>query len=206
MNAYNTKGKQFIGAINELVKDEGRENFDVLFETLNSISLKDGVHLGLKLASKRGLGDESCFYTVKNGVDPSRGKEPLFINAVFPDLKVEKSEMGAWQAYLLFVSPTILPVFWHGGYICRDYFFDASDVDMFNQESYEDTPELSVDEIPEPSVAVEDDKYVVSCAYWNDWEGLVRETVRVKFLKNGDVTILVPKQKVLKRYNCGICY
>lgn len=212
-NAYNKKGNQFLKAIKKLVKDEKKENCDILFKTLDCLSLKEGVHLGLKIAAHEGMGDESSFYTFKGTKDPHKDKEiipftlesiPLFL----PDLKVEKSEMGAWQVYLLYMSPTVLPVFWHGGYIKREYFFNLPDAKEAKLKPYlAETPlMIPIDEIPEPTVTVEEDKFIVSCTYWNDWEGLVRESVRVKFLKNGDVRILKPHFKVLQAYDCGICF
>lgn len=213
MNSYNKKGTEFLKAIKKLVKDEQKENCDILFKTLDSISLKEHVHLGLKVAVHEGMGDESSFYTFKGTEDPYKNKEilPFTLESIppfLPDLKVEKSEMGAWQVYLLYMSPTILPWFWHGGYIKREYFFNLPDTGKTKIEPFHaETPlMIPIDEIPEPTVTAEEDKFIVSCTYWNDWEGLVRETVRVKFLKSGNVKILKPHFKVLMPYHCGICF
>ena len=213
MNAYNKKGTQFLKAIKKLVKDEKKENCDVLFKSLDNISLKKNVHLGLKVAVHEGMGDRSSFYTYKGDKDPY-GKEEqhplnrLDIPDIFPNLNVEKSEMGAWQIYLLYMSPTVLPWFWHGGYIKRDYFFNLPDTKQVKIVPFhaEEALMIPTDEIPEPTVTADENKFIVNCTYWNDWEGLVRETVRVKFLKSGKVKILKPHFKVLIPYHCGICF
>jgi len=212
-NAYNKKGSQFFKAIKKLVKNEQKENCDVLFKTLDRISLKEGVHLGLKVAVHEGMGDESSFYTFKENDDTNKDMAPhLFtlepIPSFLPDLKVEKTEMGAWQVYLLYMSPTVLPWFWHGGYIKREYFFNLPDAGKTKIEPFhaESPLMIPINEIPEPTITAEDDKFIVSCTYWNDWEGLVRETVSIKFLKSGDVKILKPHFKVLRAYDCGICF
>ena len=116
--------------------------------------------------------------------------------------------MGAWQVYLLYMSPTVLPWFWHGGYIKRDYFFNLPDTKQVKIVPFhaEEALMIPTDEIPEPTVTADENKFIVNCTYWNDWEGLVRETVRVKFLKSGKVKILKPHFKVLRPYNCGICF
>lgn len=213
MNKYNQKAIQFLKAIKKLVKDKQRDNCDILFKTLDCISLKEDFHLGLKVAVHEGMGDESAFYTYKGDKDPYGKEEMPFIRmneelSILSDLNVEKSEMGAWQVYLLYMSPTVLPVYWHGGYIVREYFFDIPDEGKTVIEPFHAVTPLMIpiEEIPKPTVTAEDDKFIVSCTYWNDWEGLVQETIRIKFQKNGSIRVLKPSRRIIRPYDCGILF
>ncbi len=212
MNAYNKKGIDFLNVISLLLSDKGRKNCDALFDVLDKLSLKEGYHLGLKLANEEGLGQESSFFTFGGDCDQKVMKilapyEFDFV-ALLKDLVFSPSKMTAWQLYLLFISPTVLPTFWHGGYIHRRFFFGLSDkkeyVDI--EPIYRQSFWLKTKIIPEPSVELKDGKYIVKCAYWSDWQGLVLETFKCAFLEKGKVKLYRPTQRVLYKYNCGILF
>ena len=46
----------------------------------------------------------------------------------------------------------------------------------------------------------------IECCYWNDWEGLVRETLKVTYANNSVISITQTKAEVLCEYDCGICF
>lgn len=205
MKVFEQKALEFVSKIDSIIQNNSQENIDSLFSVLNCLSLKQGYHLGLKLASEVGLGDESCFYTYQ-GDDPTDSFSCRVPDdrILCKDIIVEPSAMGAWQAYLLYISPTILPTFWHGGYIRREYFFDRENYKGITSGWARGKVDIKLNQIPQPTVEMSGFA-CVTCPYWNDWEGLVQETVDVDICREG--TILRRSQKkVLYKYDCGICY
>ena len=205
MNEYEKKALEFISKINKIVQNNNQDEIDTLFSVLDSLSLRPNYRLGLKLAGEVGIGDESWFYTYQEDkpIDSfsSRGPESSIL---FEGIIVEQSAMGAWQAYLLYISSTILPTFWHGGYIRREFFFDRENYKGITSH-WAHGVNIELSKIPQSSVEMRNGKAVVSCSYWNDWRGLVLEDVDIRFEPDGTVR-LNPHAKVLYEYNCGICY
>ena len=208
MNDFEKKALEFVSKKDEIVKIKSQETIDSLFSVLDCLSLRIGFRLGLKLAGEVGIGDESWFYTYQGEypIDTFSCRVPQS-SVLFQDIIVEQSVMGAWQAYLLYISPTIMPTFWHGGYIRREFFFDRKNYKGITSSWAErnGNVDIKLDQIPQPSVEMGEGKAVVSCPYWNDWRGLVLETVDVQFKSDGRV-VLTPHSKVLYEYDCGICY
>ena len=205
MNDFEKKALEFESKIDYIIQNNSQENIGSLFSVLDCLSLKQGYHLGLKLASEVGLGDESCFYTYQGDspIDSFSCRVPDD-RMLCKDILVEPSAMGAWQAYLLYISPTILPTFWHGGYIRREYFFDRENYKGITSGWARGKVDIKLNQIPQPTVEMRGFAGV-TCPYWNDWEGLVLETVDVDICRDG--TILRRSQKkVLYKYDCGICY
>ena len=52
-----------------------------------------------------------------------------------------------------------------------------------------------------PKVEINNDKALVTCCYWNNWEGLVRETVEINFTNNQSFKV---KTEIIYRHECGI--
>ena len=205
MNEYEKKALEFVSKINKIVQGNSQDEIDSLFSVLDSLSLRPGYRLGLKLAGEVGIGDESWFYTYQEDkpIDSFSSRVPES-SVLFEGIIVEQSVMGAWQAYLLYISSTILPTFWHGGYIRREFFFDRENYKGITSH-WAHGVNIGLSKIPQPSVEMRDGKAVVSCPYWNDWRGLVFETVDIRFEPEETVR-LNPHAKVLYEYNCGICY
>ncbi len=212
MNDYNKKGADFLAALQQLVADRQRSHCDSLFETLDKISMKGQRHLGLKMAGGAGMGDESAFYSFAG--DKELTKTELMERAaqmdmahLAKDLAVVPSKMGAWQLYLLTISPSLLPVFWHGGYIQRRYFFDLPNrkeyVDI--EPMFEQAFWIRAKKIPEPTVELVNGKYIVKCAYWNDRQGLMLQTFKCVFLKNGRLKLYKPTSRTIIKYHSSAC-
>lgn len=210
MNSFERKGVEFLAIIKKMGRKKAMVTKDSLFEVLDHIRLKDGYHLGLKLAEENGMGDESFFYTYKDE-DPFKKEITADIEAavrkrdIFTNLIVEQTEMGAWQAYLLSLSPTVLPLWWHANYSKRTYFFDRNHFKGITP-LHREPLQLKIKDIPQPSVIREDEHFVVQCPYWNDWVGLVLVSMNVSFKKNGTVSFDNFKKEVLYEYDCGICF
>ena len=212
MNQYERNAIDFLAKNDYLVKRKDLKTKDSLFKVLDHIRLREGFHLGLKVAGRVGIGDESCFYCYYGKEDPIISGHLFSTNVhtldaiLFAGLDVEPSEMGAWQAYLLWMSPTVLPVFWHGGYIKRNYFFDRENFKGITPIYGAMPVDVTLDKIPQPTVTMDDNKVVVSCPYWNEWEGLVLESMPIIFKPDGEIAFRRARHKVLYKYDCGICF
>lgn len=199
------RAMQFMVQINRIIYDGSQKSVDTLFSALDSLSLKPGYRLGLKIASRKGIGDESWFYTYP-GDEASEEIDHRIMQRkmIFDDIVVEQSAMGAWQAYLLYISPTIMPTWWHGCYSNRKFFFARMNYKGVITDCRGRDVEIEQSQIPQPTVEMMDGKAIVSCPYWNDWKGLVLETVDVEFKPDGTVA-LTSHSKVLYKYDCGVC-
>jgi len=218
-NEYCKVGRAFLKTVDQLVKDKESNDKSALFNTLDKIKLAEGFCLGLHLAQQVGIGDESWFYTYPEEKNNSSSEDDDLPPCLKDDkkdefigLKVEPSAMGAWQAYLYLIAPTVMPVFWHGGYICRDNVFSLA---AFKRIVGPRTQGLTsiikgLDKITEedvlPTVSYENGKAIVSCCYWSAWGGLIRETVVIKFKGDEVKSISSGRRKTLVPYNCGICF
>ena len=220
MNSFESKGIEFAKKIDYLVKRKDLKTSDSLFKVLDCIKLKKGYHMGLKVAQKAGIGDNSFFYTYCGNEDPFKADKTsmsLLNNTpkvsfvepnadFFKSFRMAPSEMGAWQVYLLWLAPTILPYWWHGGYDAREYFFDREKADDFIPYWSLDPIMNFQEKIPQPKVTLKDNEAVVICPYWNNWQGLVLESTPIAFRPDGKIVIKKQRHKVLYKYNCGILF
>lgn len=213
-NEFSKVGYSYIEALGKMVKDEDNENKSYLFDTLNALSLEDGYDLGLRLPSYRGMGDESELYTYQHGKDKKKKEEDGIFNpfqeedkCTFEHIKVKRTSMGIWQGYLFSIAPTLLPTFWHGGYIRRKYIFSHKDLEririLYPQEK---APLYGIKDVVSPKVKMRGAEGTIECCYWNEWQGLVRETLKVTYANDTIMSIERTKEEVLYEYNCGICF
>ena len=174
-------------------------------------------------AKSMDFGDKSWFYCYhdevdpyrENAIDPIDSDEPFsscydtsVIYKVFDYLIIEENEMGAWQAYLLSNATILLPTTWHGGYIKRQYVFEAEDLHRKRFPILPFRPRIDfIDEYDvNPTINISGSEAVVSCCYWNEWEGLVREIVNINMNKGRFRFGFSKSKKVLYKYNCGIMF
>lgn len=220
-NVFSHIGYAFLKAIKEVVKDKKHEDKSYLFKTLDALSLEDGYVLGLKLAEDVGMGDESYFYThpiIDSKIDKPVPPIPMGIyddnevdeeeeHTLLEHINVESTANGIWQAYLLSIAPTVLPTFWHGGYIHRTYIFSHKDFEEIDELSRNgEAPLFGIKDVVSPKVKIRGSEGTIECCYWNDWEGLVRETLNVTYVNNSVISIKRTKAEVLYEYDCGICF
>lgn len=188
--------------VNSIVMTESIKDKGELFFRAKSISPKPGLKLGARIASEdtNYMGDESEFYFYNDKGEKFKFS-PKYLN-------VERTEMGAWQVYLMLTAPTVMPVFWHGGYICRDFIFDVVDLEKIKAIEQYDFTILAMDDILLPDVKMSDDRTYadVYCTYWNEWEGLIREHVRITFKADGSAEASEPDKLTYYKYDCGICF
>ena len=180
------------------------ERFDKIFEYLSADSLMDysclriteGAKLKVHKCQARGKGDNSALY-----VELPDGTESF---DVFSHISFDNSIAGAWAAYLLYCLPSYLPKFWHANYDKRRYFYTNEDVKSIKtMRKSIDWSNHSFDVTP--AVYYDREKFLVSACYWNDWQGLVRETVRI-VMTNGKATCESIDQQVLYSYDCKILF
>lgn len=104
-------------------------------------------------------------------------------------------------------DPTVLPTFWHGGYIRRTYIFSHKDLEEIDElRRNGKAPLFGIKDIVSPKVKIRGSEGTIECCYWNDWEGLVRETLKVTYANNSVIYITQTKAEVLYEYDCGICF
>ena len=204
-------GNAFLNKISQLVQSKSEEDSSSLFETLDKIQLDEGFRLGLKLAEEVGIGDVSLFYTYQVGDNyQTRGNRIEQCNRemeLFKTLIVEPSAMGVWQSYLLHVSPSVLPLFWHGGYNKKTHIFSEADLAKINPIGSRRPGKLEFrDEVLAPTASFEGNTGIVECCFWNDWIGLVRESVEFIFDGNKVVSIKPKESTTLHQFHCCIIF
>lgn len=213
LNDFSLSGMEIHDIItNSIVKTKDIKDKGELFNRAKAISLKPGYKLGLHIADENtpDIGDESYFFLY----DSNGGEHRIYKSRINPDeldtslINVAPTAMGAWQLYLLITSPTIMPVFWHGGYNVRKFIFSVDDLKTIEPIQNLDLTTLNHDGLLLPVVTMSNDGKTadVYCCYWNDWQGLVREHVQVTFNTDGSASMGKPDQYVFYKYDCGICF
>ena len=136
---------------------------------------------------------------------------------------VDDSPLGALQVYLISKLWHYLPMHWHGYYDRRFSVFSKDDLlkikvrsrktrgerslkpsDIYEEEN--DLPKEALACDVTPKVTRYEDKYYVSCCYWSEFGGLIRELVEIKIENNKVTEFLDANREVLYRYHCGIMY
>lgn len=181
---------------------------------LDKIQLLEDYGLQLEY-EERGIGGRTYIY-VK---EPNGNLSKNFLDFVI----VDDSPLGALQVYFLSKLWHYLPMYWHGYYDRRFSVFSKDDLlkikvrsrktrgerplkpsDIYEEEN--DLPEEALACDVTPKVTRYEDKYYVSCCYWSEFGGLIRELVEIKIENNKVTEFLDANRKVLYRYHCGIMY
>ena len=192
--------KTYIDIAYKLEKIVHERKYQELLVCLDKIQETGDRKLNVQECEEKGIGDESKLY-----IELNDGKRDYDI---FKHLIVEDSPMGAWQAYWLYTLWHILPMFWHGLYGRRDYLFQFEDV--FSIKLEEDANPADRDKLLDtdlsPEVIGENGDYYVSCCYWTQFGGLIREHVYVNIKGNKVVEIKEFLSETKYEYDCGYCY
>ncbi len=213
LNDFSLSGIEIHDIItNSIVKTKDIKDKGELFNRAKALSLKPGYKLGLHIADENtpDIGDESYFFLYDN----SGAEHKIYKSRINPEdvdtslIEAAPTAMGAWQLYLLITSPTIMPVFWHGGYNVRKYIFSVDDLKSIEPIQNLDFTILNQDGLLLPVVNLSKDRKAanVYCTYWNDWHGLIREHVRIIFNPDGSASMGKPDQYTFYKYDCGICF
>ena len=181
---------------------------------LDKIQLLEDYGLQLEY-EERGIGGRTYIY-VK---EPNGNLSKNFLDFMI----VDDSPLGALQVYFLSKLWHYLPMYWHGYYDRRFSVFSKDDLlkikvrsrktrgerplkpsDIYEEEN--DLPEEALACDVTPKVTRYEDKYYVSCCYWSEFGGLIRELVEIKIENNKVTEFLDANREVLYRYHCGIMY
>ena len=123
---------------------------------------------------------------------------------VFNYLTVKHSEMGAWQAYLICISKTLLPFSGSLFYTKRKLIFEREQFQaLFPPYKSLKAKLMSIEKDLSPHVFLEGNKATVSCCYWNPWGGLIRETGSFTFFGEKVYILKDFKDEYLLKYDCG---
>ena len=192
--------QDLIDRAHHICKIVENRQYDDLQTAFNKLIITENSSLMILLPEHSGLGDISRLYI--------KDAEGRIDSNVFDHMKVEDSCDGAWQVYLSHSLWRILPLFWHALRSRRSYLFDSNDIAMikpkglFIKPSYEELASFNVN----PKVVKSHGKYYISCCYWNDWVGLVRELVEVTINNGKVIEIFEVDYDVIYSYYCGILY
>lgn len=209
-NELSKIGLSFHSVLNNAVKNHSVKEVFRFLDKLsfnNSLPYKDS-DIKLHVASNdvNSMGDEFyCYIVDESNID----------NKLHKRLKADPSAAAAWQIHLLFPSSTVMPVFWYGGYIVRDYIFDEATINNIEAGFDGEKPLEGFDLrglskanllLQEVLMSTDGRTADVYCTYWNDWKGLVRDHIHILFLKNGKVKLTQIEPLILFEYDCGILF
>lgn len=203
-NELSRQGKAFHDLLYKVAESK---KADVFIKSLDKISFgKNQVKVHIADYECMGMGDESYFFI---------GDEDDYETKIHKYILAESSVEAAWQIYLLFTASTVMPVFWHGGYIVRKFIFNESDLNDV-EAGFEGTKPLLCHDmkglsnadllLPKVSLSSNGQVADVYCTYWNDWSGLVRDHVQITFLRNGKIRLTQIEPLILFEYDCGILF
>lgn len=209
-------GIAYLDAIKNL-KENQPQNVSLILVILNCIHPAQDYHFGIYIEEPAPFDavthacNQSWFHCYQGKEEPimrrpynSSDWKNGFTYEMFEHLAIEHSPMGAWQAYLLCIAKTLLPFSGISYYTKRKLIFSNDQLRDIRPLFRKKIPELEKFENDvAPSVTLDGDTALVSCCYWNDWEGLIREYVPFVF-ENDRVRIGDFRQKVLYKYDIGI--
>ena len=192
----------------ELVK---AKNYDKVFGLLDKIKVKDGCKIKIdpydreKAFMAGGAVSSICIYDKEGKLLTDNFKDDFWSY-----LQVEKSKMGAWQAYLVKRMWHYLPLYWHANYVRQEYVYAQSSKVEFEgvlddeEESFNSA--IRANDVT-PSIVQEGDKFFISACYWTIHGGLFREKYVVSF--EGDNVVIKKIEYSIENlfdYDCGIVY
>ncbi len=204
-NEYGLTGAEFHHYLQNVnSKNTATEIHTKVKKLLYELELPD--ILNIRFAKQEKSGDSSWFYFVKDEKEATINKS-IGTKLLFNGIKAKCTTMSAWQIYLLYTADTILPLFWHANYNRREYIFSNDNFknirDFHGNKLFKNVDVSGIIEEYDllPKVEINNDKALVTCCYWNNWEGLVRETVEINFTNNQSFKV---KTEIIYRYECGI--
>ncbi len=182
------------------IKDE---KYDSIITCLPNLKISSEYKLVVELCKDNGYGDISKLAVLK------ACSNELARLDIWEYIEVENSPLGAWQAYLLSSIWHALPFFWHGGYNRRIYFFSEEEYTKFlisvkNSKKISFAFEQKMD--IKPKIVQSGNEYYISCCYWSEWGGLIKEQVAVTINDNKIEKISAINEETLLKYDCGICF
>ena len=180
---------------------------------VDAVTVLEGASLKVRECRETNFGDESELYILDANGDKHK--------SIFNHLDIEDTPMGAWQAYLLHQIWHCLPLWWHSNYARRVYVCSKEDLAtttlgkarrswrtrhmMWRQGSSYHSLDLNTLDLA-PEILSWNGKYYVSCCFWSEFGGLIREYAELSISDGRMEELLVFAEKTLFKYNCGIIY
>lgn len=196
---HHQNNDDYIQIAQRLYKLVGNKDYSDILKILDKTSLPSTMKLDVEECKQEGNGSSSKLF-IKTPINEH------FFN-VLDYLQFENSKMGAWQAFLLERLVHYLPLWWHANYNRRDYIYTNEDFDHithFVDRGFNKLDLLNYN--IDPEITGEDGKYYISCCFWTDFGGLIREYVEISFADNKLKNSFVFDEKVIHEYQCGIMF
>ena len=209
-NEYGQLGKRFYNYLSTLKSETSSlANYnDNISLILYKLRLDGELHI--HFAKQEGYGDFSWFY-FKEDENTAISYSYVASNSLFKRIKTECSPMSVWQIYLLYSSKTVLPMFWHAHYIKRNYIFSKADFKNVKNVNLilknKDFSDIIEESDILPKVELYGNVAKVTCCYWNNWKGLLKETITIKFRPDSSFDIAeYVETEILFAYDCQVRY
>lgn len=177
-----------------------KEKYSSILDYLPELTLPKGASLHVEECKNEGLGDNSKLFI--------ETPEGVYDYNIWDYISVDNSEIGAWSAYLLFNLWHVLPKFWHANYNNNLYLFEPDYIDFIEFGRHEETDSLRAmmkEQYILPDVIKSDNKYYVSCCYFNKFRGLMCEVVEIT-LNGNKASFHKVSEGEMVPYDCGIRY
>lgn len=194
----NQCGPGYIATAQSLHQAVREKAYSAIQKVLDKMTIQEGYSLCVEECSQSGHGDESKLYVTKKGPEHNYN---VFTGA----LRFEDSCEGAWQAYLLYQLKYSLPLWWHANYNKRFYLFEAKDTaHVFHFSKNCNVVLNQTDEELSPEVYGKDERYFITCCYWSDFGGLIRERARIELREGQLIECLVFSSEEILPYQAPI--
>ena len=207
--AWSFIGQGVESLINRAADKEEAPVSDILKTYLPHISAPKGRMFVLSLASCEhdDHGDVSQIKLVPEGL-MNQAVYGFAEEEIIPNLLVDRqrTELAAWELYLLCKSPNLLPTYWHGGYARKDILFGLEDLKTIPSQRGHALGRVIHGDDLKPKVSVDGDTATVSCCTWSEWGGLYRETMKIVFDGDRVKSFEFARAKNLYKYDCGIMF
>ena len=188
----------------ELVK---AKEYEKVFCLLDKVKVKEGYKIKIEpynaeeAVMTEGAVNYICIYDKEGKLLTTNFKEDFWSY-----LQVEKSKMGAWQAYLINQMWQYLPLYWQTNFLRREYVYTQSSKVEFEGNLDDDKESfnyaMSVNKVT-PNIVRDGDNFIISACYWTIHSGLIREKYIVCF-EGDSVNVKYFDVEVLFEYNVYI--
>lgn len=181
-----------------------------IISPLTSIKLKEGVMIDYHEPEHHGTGGTCNFFVSSDNDIYDIDRD------IFKYLEIEKSQAGAWQAFILHTAWHSMPLFWHAYYDewVRIYSYEdweekksrmiknakVEDNHFINWRKLETIDESEIKDKLVPKVYYKNEEAFVQCYVWNDFSGIKRCSYYINF-KGEQLQFMELEQKTV--ISCG---
>ena len=183
-------------SLQKTIKDKNYRNISLI---LSKVKAPSGMYLDVQECKREGSGAVSRLF-IKNS-------DGTLNYDIFEILEFEETPVGAWQAYLLTRLRHSLPLWWHANYDRRDYIYSKEDIANIRHFGGRNVDKsILYNYTLNPEIYIGNGNYYVSCCFWTEFGGLIREYTEIRFKNNKLESALEFKRETLFSYECGIMF